>query len=69
MAVAANNNLELASLDIRAAFLYAKVFNREIYMRPPADIWKPRSILKLNNPLYGSDDASRKFCLKSRRLS
>ena len=41
MAVAANSDFELASVDIRAAFLQAKVFDRVIYMKPPEDIGKP----------------------------
>ena len=41
MTIAANNEFELASVDIRAAFLQAKVFNREIFMKPPEDIQKP----------------------------
>ena len=40
MVVVVNNNFELASLDTQAAFLQAKVFDREIYMKPPEDIWK-----------------------------
>ena len=41
MAVAANRDFELASVDIQAAFLQAKVFDQEIYMEPPKDIWQP----------------------------
>ena len=64
MVIAANNNFELASVDIRAAFLQAKVFDREIFMKPPDDIREPGSIWKLSKPLYGLDDTSRKFWLK-----
>ena len=46
MVVAANNNFELASVDIRAAF-----FDREIYMKPPEDICKQGLIWKLRKPL------------------
>ena len=33
-------------------------------MKPPEDIRKPGRIWKLLQPLYGLDDASRKFWLK-----
>ena len=33
--VAANNDFELASIDIRAAFLQAKTLDREVFMKPP----------------------------------
>ena len=41
MAIAANNDFMLASVDIRAAFLQDKVFHRDIFMKPPEDIRKP----------------------------
>ena len=33
--LAANEDFELASMDIRAAFLQAKTLDREVYMKPP----------------------------------
>ena len=44
MAVAANNNFKLASVDIRAAFLQSKVLYRDVFVKPPEDIKKPRVI-------------------------
>ena len=44
MALAANNGFRLVSMDIRAAFLQAKMLDREIYMKPPPDIMKPGKI-------------------------
>ena len=62
--MATNNGFELASVDIRAAFLQAKTLDWEVFMTPPEDQrikgWK----WKLKKPLYGLDDASRKFWLK-----
>ena len=64
MPIAANNEFKLVSMDIRAAFLQAKTLDREVYMKPPEDIRKQGKIWKLLKPLYGLDDASRKFWLK-----
>ena len=64
MALAANQNFKVVSMDIRAAFLQAKKLDREVFVRPPDDIKKEGKIWKLLKPLYGLDDASRKFYLK-----
>ena len=50
MAVAANNNFKLASVDIRAAFLQSKVLDRDIFVKPPEDIKKPGVIWRLWKP-------------------
>ena len=68
LAVAANQGFELASVDIRAAFLQAKTLDRKVFVQPPKDIAKEGIIWRLNKPLYGLDDASRKFWLKVREL-
>ena len=64
MALAANNEFKLESMDIRAAFIQAKTLDREVYMNPPEDIRKPGTIWKLRKLLYGLDNVSRKFWLK-----
>ena len=63
MALSANYNFKIVSVDIRAAFLQAKTLDREVYVRPPKDQEKEGVIWKLLKPLYGLDDASRKFYL------
>merc|ERR1712089_62769 len=63
MAVAANSRFKLASVDIRAAFLQSKVLDRYVFVKPPSDVKKPGWIWRLKKPLYGLDDASRKFWL------
>ena len=63
MALAANSKFDVVSMDIRAAFLQAKKLDRDVYMEPPKDIKKEGKIWKLLKPLYGLDDASRKFWL------
>ena len=64
MAVAANLGFKLASVDIRVAFLQSKVLDREVFIEPPSDVKKQGWIWKLRKPLYGLDDASRKFWLR-----
>ena len=64
VALAANQNFRVVSMDIKAAFLQAKKLDREVFVRPPDDIRKEGKIWKLLKPLYGLDDASRKFYLK-----
>merc|ERR1712089_60158 len=61
LALSANFGFKIVSMDIRAAFLQAKTLDREVFVRPPRDIEKPGIIWKLLKPLYGLDDASRKF--------
>ena len=67
-ALAANEGFKLRSIDIRAAFLQTKGLDREVYMEPPKDVKKQGKIWKIKNPLYGLNDASRKFCLKEREV-
>ena len=66
MAVAANSRFKLASVDIRAAFLQSKVLDRDVFIEPPSDVKKLGYIWRLKKPLYGLDDALRKFwfCVK-----
>ena len=68
MAVAANENFRLASVDIRAPFLQSKTLDRDFFMLPPPHIRKPDIIWKLKKPLYGLDDASRMFWLQVKKL-
>merc|ERR1712105_43727 len=61
--LAANEGFKLRSVDIRAAFLQAKTLQREIFLLPPRDVKKEGLLWKLKKPLYGLNDASRKFWL------
>ena len=67
-AVAANENFNVVSIDIRAAFLQSKQLNRDVYVVPPRDIAKPGTLWKLKKPLYGLNDASRRFWLRLREV-
>ena len=58
MAVAANSNFKLASVNIRASFLQSRTLDRDVFMKPPPDIRKEGVIWKLKKPLYGLDKAS-----------
>ena len=55
-------------MDVRAAFLQARGWDREVYMEQPVDIKTEGKIWKLNTPLYGLNDASRKFWLKVKEV-
>ena len=68
LAIAANQGFELESVDIRAAFLQSKPLDRDVFIEPPKDLKKTGVIWKLKKPLYGLDDASRKFWLRMREL-
>ena len=68
LAVTAQKDFDLMSLDIKAAFLQAKMLDRDVYLKPPKDVKKKDILWKLNRPLYGLDDASRKFWLKVREV-
>ena len=68
MAVAANSNFKLASVDIRAAFLQSRTLDRDVFMQPPPDIRKQGIIWRLKKPLYGLDDASHKFWLRVKEV-
>lgn len=66
MALSANFHFKIASVDIHAAFLQSKDLDREVYIEPLSYIKKQGIVWKLNKPLYGLDDASRKFWLRVR---
>ena len=67
-AVAANEDFKLRSIDIRAVFLQAKELNRDVYLLSPKDIRKEGYIWRLKKPLYGLNDALRKFWLRVKEL-
>ncbi len=68
IALAANQNFKVVSMDIRVAFLQAKRLDREVFVRPPNDIKKEGKIWKLLKPLYLLYDVSRKFNLKVNKV-
>ena len=68
MAVAANSNFKLASVNIRATFLQSRTLDRDVFVEPPPNIKKQGVIRKLKKPLYGLDDASCKFWLRVKEV-
>ena len=68
LAIAANQGFDLESVDIRAAFLQSNPLDRDVFIEPPKDLKKENVIWKLRKPLYGLDDASRKFWLRMKEL-
>ena len=67
-AVAANAGFNIVSIDIRAAFLQSKELKRDVFVVPPKDISKVGIIWRLKKPLYGLNDASRRFWLRLKEL-
>ena len=68
LAMAANQGFHLQSIDIRAAFLQSRSLDRDVFVEPPKDLKKDGILWKLKKPLYGLDDASRKFWLKMKDI-
>ena len=68
LAVAANENFNIQSIDIRAAFLQSRFLDRDVFVNPPKDLKKEGILWKLKKPLYGLDDASRKFWLRMKDI-
>ena len=67
-AVASNEDFKVLSVDIRAAFLQSKELKREVFVVPPKDLAETGVLWKLKKPLYGLNDASRRFWLKVKEL-
>jgi hypothetical protein len=61
--IAAKEDYELVSVDIKAAFLQSRDLDRDVFVEPPSDLKTPGKIWWLNKPLYGLDDVSHKFWL------
>ena len=68
MDIAVKSNFKLAPVNIRAAFLQSRTLDRDVFVEPPPDIKKQGVIWKLKKPLYGLDDASRKFWLQVKEV-
>ena len=66
IAISTNESFSLASVDVTAAFLQSRALDKDVYMLPLLDIRKSGIIWKLKKPLYGLDDASRKFWLRAK---
>ena len=67
-AVAANEDFKVLSVDISAAFLQSKELKREVFVIPPKDLAETGVLWKSKKPLYGLNDASRRFWLKVKEV-
>ena len=60
LAISANDNFKLKSLDVTSAFLQGEKLDRDVYVIPPLEARKPGILWKLQKSAYGLYDASRK---------
>ena len=67
-AVAANEGFKLWSIDIRAALIQAKCLDQKVYLEPLRDVKKEGKLWLLKKPLYGLNDALRKFWLTIKQV-
>lgn len=51
------------ALDVTSAFLQADEMNRDVFIKPPADVRKQGIVWRLNRPMYGLGDSARKWYL------
>ena len=69
LAIAVSHGWEIKTTDITSAFLQGDQIDREVLLRPPPEAGlKKNQVWKLSKPLYGLNDASRKFYLKVVRI-
>ena len=62
-------NIEvLKSIDISAAFLQAEDLKRNLYIEPPKDLKEDGVVWRLKKPLYGLNDAGRRFWLRIKKI-
>ena len=59
LAIAASNNWNINSIDIKAAFLQGKAIDRDVYLAPPKEFRNEGKIWHLKKVVYGLSDASR----------
>jgi Reverse transcriptase (RNA-dependent DNA polymerase) len=57
ISLAVENDWRLGSIDIKAAYLQATGFNREIFVRPPKEDHDDENFWRLEKPSYGLVDS------------
>ena len=58
----------ISSLDITAAFLQAETLKRNVFVDPPKDVKEEGILWKLKKPLYGLNDAGRRFWIRVKKI-
>ena len=61
LAICANEEFEMQSLDVKNAYLQGREIEREVYVEPPADCKVPGMIWRLKKTVYGTYDGARSF--------
>ena len=68
LSIAATKGWKISSLDFTGAFLQGSELDREVVVIPPPDLLKKtdnkRILWKLRKPLYGLNDAARRWWKK-----
>ncbi len=59
--LAASYGWKIETLDVVAAFLQADPIERDVWVKPPADIRKTGIVWRLLKPMYGLEDSSRQW--------
>ena len=57
----------MESSDVRSAFLQSDKIDRDVFIEPPACRRKSGVVWKLVKPVYGLDDASRKWFISFKK--
>ena len=65
MALTASMKWSINSIDIKTAFLQGRLFDREVYLKPPKEAGTSK-LWKLNKCVYGLKEASRQWYLSLR---
>ena len=63
LALAANYDWSISTVDVKAAFLQGRPINRDIYIKPPREVSIERKIWRLRKTAYGLVDAARNWFL------
>ena len=65
--IAVDNEWDIVSIDIKAAFLQSRLIEREVFVQPPKDVEMEKGKLwRLRKPAYGLVDAARCWYLSLR---
>ena len=62
LSIIASKNWPIKTLDVKNAFLQSETITRDIYVLPPKEA-ETVSLWKLNKPVYGLKEASKKWYL------